>query len=230
MKLNIFPFENFVNFEESTVNTLQIENKKMFIKVVETIYNKYYNLEESERLSLIKNGKEIDFEKNVILVSDICRFELNERKILNTLYTRMEELIKDSIEDYVEIKNLYDSLTRKIDLLLEEFEIETLYNNEPIFQDLLKMIGLKIYPGDNFSFTEKTFKILDLNRELLGNKLIIFINSKAYFTNEELEEIIKYGNYNKDYILFLESIGGDKILGETSYIIDNDYCEFIERT
>lgn len=58
MKLNIFPFENFVNFEESTVNTLQIENKKMFIKVVETIYNKYYNLEESERLSLIKNGKE----------------------------------------------------------------------------------------------------------------------------------------------------------------------------
>lgn len=230
MKLNIFPFENFVNFEESTVNTLQIENKKMFIKVVETIYNKYYNLEESERLSLIKNGKEIDFEKNVILVSDICRFELNERKILNTLYTRMEELIKDSIEDYVEIKNLYDSLTRKIDLLLEEFEIETLYNNEPIFQDLLKMIGLKIYPGDNFSFTEKTFKILDLNRELLGNKLIIFINSKAYFTNEELEEIIKYGNYNKDYILFLESIGGDKILGETSYIIDNDYCEFIEKT
>lgn len=228
--MNIFPFENSISFRDSTVKTLQVENKRMFIKIVESLFNKYYNMEESERITLIKDGKEIDFEKNTLLISDLCRFELNERKVLNALYSKLEENLTSLPEEYLKLQNLYNLIINRVDFLLEDFDIETMYKIDFDFKSFFKVLDLKIYTGDSFSFLEKIYKIMDLNRELLANKLLIFINCKTYFTIEELEEIVKYGNYNKDNILFLESVEGDEITGEIKHIIDFDYCEFTEKT
>jgi CRISPR-associated protein Csn2 len=228
MKIKIFPFENDIDFSICNFNTLEVLNKKLFINIVESITNNYQGLEGIERISIIKENKEVDLSKNILLVSDILKFDLNEKKVLNKLYSEMDSIIKNDAELFKEAFSLFNFINKKVDIILEDFNIDTFYNEDFIFQDYLKMIGLKICVEEPISFVQKIYQIMDITRELLDNKLIILINSKAYYEIDNLIEIIKYTNYNKNNLLFIECNPGVKIPGENKYVIDDEYEEFFE--
>lgn len=227
MTIKIFPFENYINFSEKCFNTLEILNKKLFINIIESLYSECEGEEAIERICIFENEKQIDFTKNVIIVSDILRYDLNDRKILNKLYENLAEVLEYNEEFKNELLKLQFAINEKIEILLNDFEFETIYKEEYLLQDYLKMVGLKVSFTKPRSFLNRMYLILDITRELLGNKVIIFVNCKNYYQENELIEIVKYVNYNKNKVLFIENSKGTKIPGEFKEIIDEEYEEFI---
>ena len=61
--------------------------------------------------------------------------------------------------------------------------------------------------------------------ELLGKKLLIFVNIRSYLENDQIRELMKNAVYNEISLLFIENIQRDFSKDEKYYIIDKDNCE-----
>ena len=72
--------------------------------------------------------------------------------------------------------------------------------------------------------TNWVIQIYKINSSVINTKLIIFLNLRAFFSDEQIEEVYKTANYNKIYIFLLETQKRNSIDGEKYCIIDSDKC------
>ena len=66
---------------------------------------------------------------------------------------------------------------------------------------------------------------MKLMSELMGKKVLVFINIRSYLENEQIQELIKNAVYNEISLLFIENIQRDFSEMKKYYIIDKDGCE-----
>ncbi len=70
--------------------------------------------------------------------------------------------------------------------------------------------------------------IIDLERELRVNKLLVFVNLKDYLQKEEIEELYKYALYNEVGIMLIDSDSyGCTLNNEKKLIIDGNFDEIV---
>lgn len=79
--------------------------------------------------------------------------------------------------------------------------------------------------GGKYSFSEKLAQYMKIMSELLGKKLLIFVNIRSYLENNQIRELMKNAVYNEISLLFIENIQRDFSKDEKYYIIDKDNCE-----
>ena len=79
--------------------------------------------------------------------------------------------------------------------------------------------------GGKYSFSEKLAQYMKIMSELLGKKLLIFVNIRSYLENDQIRELMKNAVYNEISLLFIENIQRDFSKDEKYYIIDKDNCE-----
>ena len=91
-------------------------------------------------------------------------------------------------------------------------------------QQLLKALGVKMEGGE-YDFSEKLAQYMKLMSELMGKKVLVFINIRSYLENEQIQELIKNAVYNEISLLFIENIQRDFLEMKKYYIIDKDGCE-----
>ena len=86
MILRISNFQNDVAISDEYIRVLEIEDRALFANIIHSIFALCNDQENKEYIVLIKEGKELPFSKNVVLISDILNFDLNDKKMLNRLY------------------------------------------------------------------------------------------------------------------------------------------------
>ena len=79
--------------------------------------------------------------------------------------------------------------------------------------------------GGKYSFSEKLAQYMKIMSELLGKKLLIFVNIRSYLENDQIRELMKNAVYNEISLLFIENTQRDFSKDEKYYIIDKDSCE-----
>lgn len=57
-------------------------------------------------------------------------------------------------------------------------------------QQLFKALGVKMEGGE-YDFSEKLAQYMKLMSELMGKKVLVFINIRSYLENEQIQELIK---------------------------------------
>jgi CRISPR-associated protein Csn2 len=230
MKLKIFSLENYFDFEKNNSYTVEIYNKRLFINIVES-FNAYEKGEQGKELiTLINNEKEVNISKKIMTMFDIINFDLNNRKIINKIYQYIEK-IQMQDED---IKNKYEIIQNNMISNLNEILMDLpfcfTYKNILPLQDYLKAISLKLDNLEVNSFVDKIYTIIDLAIDFLSISILVFINCKCYYSIGELNEIIKYAEYKKVHLLFIESSPMELILdSEVKLIIDDDYYEIVKQ-
>lgn len=112
MILKIFSFENDIDFSKNHINVLQIQNKKLFAKMVSSFNNmcKGLSVECDEVITLLEQDEIVDFTKNVLFVVDFLNFDFNQRRIQTVLYQYIDKIIKLEPEILSNINNLQDSI------------------------------------------------------------------------------------------------------------------------
>ena len=78
MIMKIFSLENDIIFTEEYINVLQIQDKKLFTNVINSLNDNINNIEDTkERIIILDNDTEIKIEKEVLMFIDVFNIDFN---------------------------------------------------------------------------------------------------------------------------------------------------------
>ena len=111
MIMKIFSLENDMIFTEEYINVLQIQDKKLFTNVINSLNDNINNIEDTkERIIILDNDTEIKIEKEVLMIIDVFNIDFNQKKIQNALYNKIEKIYKQEFERMSEFQNVFQKL------------------------------------------------------------------------------------------------------------------------
>ena len=228
MIMKIFSLENDITFTEEYINVLQIQDKKLFTNVINSLNDNINNIEDTkERIIILEGDTEIKIEKEVLMIIDVFNIDFNQKKIQNALYNKIEKIYKQEFERMSEFQTIFQKLQLNVLDVFNEFPFEFNYKESIGIQEYLKLLGLKI-SNNKGKITDTIFSLIDVVKYLSVTKILIFVNLKLYLIDDELKEIYKYAMYKKVNILLIET-GEEKepLENEKILYIDSDYDEII---
>ena len=198
-----------------------IESPELFAEYVQELYVQCGKGE--GRFVLSKDESEMDLPKAADMIMSPLGLDLNERKIINKLYS---ELVKVSASEVMYERTA--ELTRYISDYIMDLEDSANYAVQ--FSDRLDIVGLLKamdvkYEEIEESLLEHLIRYIKLVVELLGVKLIIFVNLRSYLSDRQFSGLIQEIKYQEIKALFIENQEKACIEGGMRYIIDKDGCE-----
>ena len=217
----IFQYKGFnfkIDFENKSIFSLIIENKKLYRKIIEDLIN---NISiDDGNIILSKNNKLIVPEKEIFVFSDYFNFDVN-KFVLNKYYKELKNLSEnDFFDETLEIKEvLRDYVTKLVE---NEYSIKL--EEDLDISQILKAFGVKFQRNEDLLLN--LFEWIKILNELLGYEIFFFINLENFLSDDELVEFSKFILYNKYKVVFLENFNRNKLFDDDNLIIiDNDLCE-----
>ena len=111
MIMKIFSLENDIIFTEEYINVLQIQDKKLFTNVINSLNDNINNIEDTkERIIILDNDTEIKIEKEVLMFIDVFNIDFNQKKIQSALYNKIEKIYKQEFERMSEFQTIFQNL------------------------------------------------------------------------------------------------------------------------
>lgn len=217
----IFQYQGFnfkIDFENKSIFSLIIENKKLYRKIIEDLIN---NISiDDGNIILSKNNKLIVPEKEIFVFSDYFNFDVN-KFVLNKYYKELKNLSEnDFLDETIEIKEVLRNYVTK--LVENEYSIKL--EEDLDISQILKAFGIKFQRNEDLLLN--LFEWIKILNELLGYEIFFFINLENFLSNDELLEFSKFILYNKYKVVFLENFNRNKLFDDDNLIIiDNDLCE-----
>ena len=217
----IFQYKGFnfkIDFENKSIFSLIIENKKLYRKIIEDLINN--TSIDDGNIILSKNNKLIVPEKEIFVFSDYFNFDVN-KFVLNKYYKELKNLSEnDFFDKTLEIKEvLRDYVTKLVE---NEYSIKL--EEDLDISQILKAFGVKFQRNEDLLLN--LFEWIKILNELLGYEIFFFINLENFLSDDELVEFSKFILYNKYRVVFLENFNRNKLFDDDNLIIiDNDLCE-----
>lgn len=212
MKINFPILDEPIELSNATI--LTIEDVSVFSNLVRQLYS---YTEESELKLFDKKLKSLK-ESELLLVTDILGFDVNSSSMLKLIHADLESQLNDKPEVKSMIENLANTITELIAYECLENELDLEYDEITILE-LIKALGIKIETQSDTIF-EKCFEILQIFNFLSKKKLLVFVNSGAYLSKEEMQKLIEYIELSNQRVLFVEP---RRLYDFPQYVLDKDY-------
>ena len=223
MKIINKNWQRKIEIEDNIIYTLVFENKKYYRENIIELINQHKGNEGSYILS--NDNKEISFDKNSYIITDIFNIDINNKKVLSKIYS---SLLKEIVEDISSYNELSTNIRVYFEKLIFNSSLEIEQGEEIDMSSLLKLGDFKIHV-ENDDILEKFVKFLKVLSELCGYKIIFVVGLHTVFTQEEIIEIYKEVCLNKINIINIEyqqfNNLSKKNYREIVYIFDKDNCE-----
>ena len=198
MKIINKNWQRKIEIEDNIIYTLVFENKKYYRENIIELINQHKGNEGSYILS--NNNKEISFDKNSYIITDIFNIDINNKKVLSKIYSL---LLKEIVEDISSYNELSTNIKVYFEKLIFNSSLEIEHGEEIDMSSLLKLGDFKIYV-ENDDILEKFIKFLKVLTELCGCKIIFVVGLHTVFTQDEIIEIYKEVCLNKINIINIE--------------------------
>lgn len=226
MKLVSELLDSPIEFNENYINILEINDKKLFNKMVYSL-NKSINLNEDiEGIYLLENNTEINLSKNSIIIYDFFNIDVNQSKMLKALYEDIAKEYRFNYDDET-IISIQKNLIGSVREILMEYDYEFTQKETVDIKDLLKIMELKFDINYYDKSIENIFLLIDLVSAFNLYKLVVLVNAKCYFNSEEINEIYKMSKYKRINLLLVEFYKDEtKKTLENKILIDEDFDEF----
>ena len=99
MIMLIIGFDKKIEFDENTVNILEIYNQSLFTEVINNLNNQCNGEEENNTIVLMQDNERVDIKKNIYVLTDVFNIDFNSKKILNKIYGTLIQNIKNKQDD-----------------------------------------------------------------------------------------------------------------------------------
>lgn len=210
-----------IDFEKNKIPVLILENQIIFRNFLEELKNQLRGEEGSWILS--EQGNILKLTQYCSMIIDPFSLDINQKKILMSVYSKLEKEV-NTTELIVRWNTILSSLFHLSDELMDAVDYELNYRNTIDIIDFFKFLDIRFCKNTE-SLIELFIDYCNLTREVIGVKLFILINIKAYLTNTELLYLYEQAFY-KDYkLLLIESKESEeKNIYENITIIDKDGC------
>ncbi|NKZ19264.1 type II-A CRISPR-associated protein Csn2 [Streptococcus ovuberis] len=212
MKLNLPIFDEPIALSGLTI--LTVESTAVFARLVQLFYQ--YN--ETSELRLFDQKSRSLKEAEVMLVTDILGFDVNAPSVLKLIHADLEQQLNNKPEVKSMIDKLSSTITELIAYECLENELDLEYDEVTILE-LIKALGVRVETANDTIF-EKCFEILQIVKYLAKKRLLVLVNSGAYFSCKELARLKEYIDLNQMTVLFLEP---RRLYDLPQYVLDDDY-------
>ena len=223
MKIINKNWQRKIKIEDNIIYTLVFENKKYYRENIIELINQHKGNEGSYILS--NDNKEISFDKNSFIITDIFNIDINSKRVLTKIYNL---LLKEIVEDISSYNELSTNIRLYFEKLIFNSSLEIEQGEEIDMSSLLKLGDFKLYVEQD-DILEKFVKFLKVLTELCGCKIIFVVGLHTVFTQDEIIEIYKEVCLNKINIINIEyqqfSNLSNENYKEIVYIFDKDNCE-----
>lgn len=223
MKIINKNWQRKIEIEDNIIYTVVFENKKYYRGNIIELINQHKGNEGSYILS--SDNKEISFDKNSYIITDIFNIDINSKKVLTKIYN---SLLKEIIEDITSFNELSTNIRLYFEKLIFNSSLEIEQGEEIDMPSLLKIGDFKIHV-ENDDILEKFIKFLKVLTELCSCKIIFVVGLHNVFTKDEIIEIYKEVCLNKITIINIEYQQFKNLSNENYkeivYIFDSDNCE-----
>lgn len=223
MKIINKNWQRKIEIEDNIIYTLVFENKKYYRENIIELINQHKGNEGSYILS--NDNKEISFDKNSYIITDIFNIDINNKKVLTKIYS---SLLKEIVEDISSYNELSTNIRVYFEKLIFNSSLEIEQGEEIDMSSLLKLGDFKIHV-ENDDILEKFLKFLKVLSELCSYKIIFVVGLHTVFTQDEIIEIYKEVCLNKINIINIEYQQFNNLSNENYkeivYIFDGDNCE-----
>ncbi len=213
-------FQCIIEILDDRPVSLIIENPSAYYKFVEDIYNAINGGDTTIVLS--EEGKIINSSKKMELITTFIPFEINEKRLLNKINGLLEDKAV-SENKYIETMRLLTDIEGYMYDLSRDFPYNLDFSGISI-TSLIKMCGTVICDDSN-SPIQRVLNYMEIVRDLLGDKLFIYVNMGAFFNVEEINMFIKTVSSHKFYVMMIDNYDykyeKDLI---SKLIIDKDLC------
>ena len=223
MKIINKNWQRKIEIKDNIIYTLVFENKKYYRENIIELINQDKGNEGSYILS--NDNKEISFDKNSYIITDIFNIDINNKKVLTKIYS---SLLKEIVEDISSYNELTTNIRVYFEKLIFNSSLEIEQGEEIDMSSLLKLGDFKIHV-ENDDILEKFLKFLKVLSELCSYKIIFVVGLHTVFTQDEIIEIYKEVCLNKINIINIEYQQFNNLSNENYkeivYIFDGDNCE-----
>lgn len=220
MKFMFSQLNTPIVFEEGEVQSLIIENQKVFRNLISDIDSQIKSCSGDSVLSI--NNKPVPMGKHVELLTEFVPFDLNQKKFLTKIITELDNNAVDET-NYCTTQELLAIIEKYIQDLAFSLPVD-IELTKLSFSSLIKAVGIMIIDDNNHP-AGMLIDYLKMASEQEKQKLFITVNLRSYFTDEELNLFLATVYANKYQILMIESTERQKLLRESRRIIDIDLCE-----
>ncbi len=209
-----------IQLDENIVNVLVVENKKLFREMIQQFMQALLGL--NSKWILSEDSKAISLNKSAAIIADPLNVDLNERKLLDGLYNEMGNIAVNE-NHYMETFLIRNNLLTYVNNVMHDVDYPFLEVSEISISNLFKLSGVRFesYEGE---LLEKIVSYAYLCTRFKRCRLIVFVNLKIYFSDEELAEFYKDMLYKKIHILLVENRETSRLTNEKITVIDNDLC------
>ena len=223
MKIINKNWQRKIEIEDNIIYTLVFENKKYYRENIIELINQHKGNEGSYILS--NDNKEISFDKNSYIITDIFNIDINNKKVLSKIYS---SLLKEIVEDISNYNELSTNIRVYFEKLIFNSSLEIEQGEDIDMSSLLKLGNFKMHVENN-DILEKFVKFLKVLTELCGCKIIFVVGIHNVFTKGEIIKIYKEACLNKINIINIEYQQFNNLSNENYkeivYIFDKDNCE-----
>ena len=223
MNLNVKYFDNKIVFNKEFINVLEIENKKYFYRFIKDLYSISSN-NTTEDIHFFENEKEINMSNKLRIYVDFFDFQFDSKKYVNDISKYVSTNISE--DDKNSLVTLYNKMVKQYSKILNNVEVPLQIESEFSVDNLNKLMRLSINAKEDL--LDNMLLLIDLEKTLKLNNLLVFVNLKQYLSKDELSELYKYSIYNEVIIFLVDSQSyGVCLKYEKKHIVDENLDEFM---
>lgn len=224
MILKVDYFDNKIDINNSIVNVIEIENKKYFYRFVNDFYEIVRNGLSNNLSFISENENEINMNGNIKLYLNYFDLEFDSKRTISELSKYVLSTLDEN--DVSMLQEQYKKIIKTYKRVLNDVDLPLTIEEEINLENLSKL--LKIGINQKEELLDNLFLLIDIEKVLKNNNLMIFINLKQYLSIDELKEFYKYAIYNQVQIILIDSqCYGVSLDYEKKLIIDSNLDEFL---
>ncbi|MEG0359722.1 MAG: type II-A CRISPR-associated protein Csn2 [Anaerorhabdus sp.] len=223
MMIKIFSIGKDLFINEGEIGILNIKPQELYLKICLTLLNRISFNEQNDLIILDHEQRLKD--KDLLFVSDILSFELDNKAIL----TKVSKELINYINSDMDIKSEYINENRKVlnllSLYLDSFDLDYIIEEELELSGLLKLSGVNFLTEDE-TCIDTIDRIIHLHKRLFGINYFIFRGISSLITFDQMEIIENIAKKYQTSIILLENSDLTGVVTSNIVTIEYDYSVF----
>lgn len=222
MKLVLYDVDSCgeYEFEDGYVLSIECMDKNYFNRLIAGL--KGFN---DNKIAVFKGLERIDFVKDCLIIIDYFSLEQYEKSILTKLYKMLEKTYSNEPSVINSMQDIYTSMANIIRTVSDGTMVDLAFEMPTSLADYFKFATVK--PDGSFEYGAIGLSnLLSSIATLNLYKLVVLVNPKSFYSEDDLSEIVKTCVYSDLKVLLLDNvITNSRLQNEIKIVVDEDYFD-----
>lgn len=220
MKWSHPEFERIFDTTSGLVSTLVVENRPLFVRILEDIHHQLDGFNGNSILS--ENDVPVTFSKCADIIDTFVPFEINKKQILSKIINALEKTATSS-ENTVKTANILNELQDYLGEISFEYPSDIVFPKLCI-NGILRSAGVELR-NEYQTISEAVIDYMEVVRTFDRDKVFFTVNMRCFVTDEEISSFMSTAISHGYHIIMIESFAYSLLKIEKRTVIDDDLCE-----